>query len=113
MPAVQQAILTNSEIQPCSALQVFGGGGWRPVLVPRNGLQDVANIARIAGAQYGSSIRETELPKGPITLGSDSDLARTGDAPENFIEGLRLNRVYANFVVDAPQERFIGDFARV
>src|SRR5262249_35916815 len=83
------------------------------LFVASDRLEDVDDVHRITGAQFGAAVGEAELAQVFAAIGFERDIAHGGHAAENLIECVLMYRLDEDLVVNAAEEGFIGQIVGV
>ena len=96
------------EVQHCRAFHIALGHLNRTILVLADRLQNVADVSRIAGAQFCAAFAKADLPQklGAVVFIRDSPACHY--AIENRIEYGHIAGFDVNLIVDTAKERFIS-----
>src|ERR1700681_3630380 len=101
------------EVQPGRPLQLRLAHMRRTTLVLAYGSQDVADVARIASAEFTTSLGQAQFAQilRAVRFGRDSELA--DDTHEDLIESRLIDGVHKDLVMNTAQKRVIRKIARI
>src|SRR5262249_3031103 len=102
-----------SEIHNRRALNIVPGHRDDTLFVTPDRNQDVDDIQRKTGAQLGAAVAQADSSQVFAAIFLERDVAACCYAPEDFVEGMLVDRLDEDLVVDTAQKGFIRQIVGV
>src|SRR5580704_13942507 len=101
------------EVHSGCPLEVVPGDGHGALLIAADRGENINDIEGITSSQLGAAIGDAELAQVVAAIGFERNASRRGHSPEDLVEGVLVNRLDENLVVDSAQEGFVGQVVGV
>src|SRR5437763_9121683 len=111
--ASKMPVLSLGEVHSGGAVNIVLGDGDGALLIAADGRENVDDIQGITGAQFGAAVAQADFAQVIAAIGFEEDATRRGDAAEYLVEGVLVDRLNENLVVDASQEGFVRQIVGV